>query len=225
LNRLEKAIGQTYALFLERFVRVKIGKNVVTPQEIPLGGHQDMKLANENFTINGVTVYLLAGLAEGGKKKGWQAEKAGWYVLCNGRVVVSANKSDLTGWGDGILPNFHSKHRGFVGIAIFQSTDPLQLPWTTTKRSLNRESAIYQMARNKMGSVARPVIQFLDKQYPEEIEETPSGRVLASNTRKADIRQAAAKPESVFYSEGKVKSPTDPTSQVYCQKFRFGKNS
>ena len=211
-NRLEKAIGQTYSLFLERFVRVKLEKNVVAPQEIPLGGHQDMELSNENFETDGVTVYLIAGLAEGGTK-GFQAEKAGWYVLCNGRVVVSANKSDLTGWGGGILPNFHSKHRGFIGIAMFNSKDPLKLPWTTTKRSLNRESPIYQRARNKMGSVARPVIQYLDGLYADEIEKTPTGRKLAEDNRKADIRKAASKPESVFRIK-KVKPNAPPTQQV-----------
>ena len=95
----------------------------------------------------------------------WKGGSAGWYIICNGRVVVSADRTELTGWGIRPLPLFQPKHRGFIGIALFMSEDPEALPWTTTKRGVNAEAPVFQFIRERMMTDARPVISFLDRRY------------------------------------------------------------
>lgn len=197
-TRLPLVIAQTYSLFLGRYVTLKLNKSLVEPFQIPLAGSEEVQIAHDEFEDGDVKVILFASLAARGPRKEWRYENAGWYVACNGRIVVAADKTDLTGWGSGALPSFHSKYRGFVGLAFFQSQNPLDLPWTTTKRGLNRESPIYQKARNRMRGLARPIMTFLDKMYPSDAAEEPEEREIADRVKPSDIRKAAAKPLATF---------------------------
>ena len=123
-------------MFLDRFIAVSLNEKPVLPNRIPRAESEDIPLTIDKFESHGVKVTLIAGLYP---KPLWAYERAGWYVLCNGRVVLVPTKTDLTTWGS---PRqiFQNKFNGFVGVAFFQSKDPLLLPWTTTKRGLNRES-------------------------------------------------------------------------------------
>jgi hypothetical protein len=126
-------------------------------------------------------------------------DRAGWYVICNGRVIVAADKTSLTGWGAGILPQFHSsKGRGFVGLALFASKDPLKLPWTTTKRGLNRESPVYLRARSRMQSVARPVYTYLESLYPTGDDATNDEREAAKSLDQAPDKTLFQEKPSTF---------------------------
>ncbi len=197
-QRLVKAIGQTYALFLDHHVLITVNGTRVTPEQIPVGESKDVTAAHERWTDGGVDVHLLTSLAARGQRQEWRADRAGWYVLCNGRVVVAADHGELTGWGTGALPAFHSKYRGFVGVAFFASSDPLALPWTTTKRELNRESPIYQRARSRMSNCARPVIHWLDRMYPSEAPAEAPERQIAAMVEQVNIRKVAKRASAGF---------------------------
>ena len=212
---LRDRISQAYALFLERYVRVSLNNEVVEPDSIPIGGSNEVEVAKQEFEEGDVKVTLMASLAARNANDEWPLERGGWSVLCKGRVVVSADKTDLTGWGVG-SPQFHYKYRGFVGVAFFQSDDPLSLPWTTTKRGLNRESPVYQKARNLMSGIARPVITFLNNMYPSEAAEQTRERQIAKGIQKIDIRAIAVKPPTVF----KVLPPKNPTPRTVTIQFK-----
>lgn len=191
-GRLLTLIGQTYALYLDRYIRVKLNDQVVKPFEIPIGESQDVTPAHDEFQDDGVKVRLFASLSAQPK-----AETAGWYVLCNGRVVVHADKTELTGWSSG-LQQFHTKFVRFLGLAFFQSKNPLLLPWTTTKRGLNRESSVYQKARNRMVGVSSPILKFLSRMYPTDLVEEPKERKVAEGIKPADLRKVASQATSQF---------------------------
>nr|WP_315059100.1 ATP-binding protein [uncultured Campylobacter sp.] len=74
---------------------------------------------------------------------------AGWTIACNNRVVVYADKTMLTGWGDG-LPKFHYQFNSIVGIVNFESDDPSKLPMTTTKKGVDTTSDLFFEVRRKM---------------------------------------------------------------------------
>jgi len=191
---LSNAIGHTYPAFLDSLVKVKINKVDVDRSDLPFGGSGDIKPGIDKFEEDGVKVTLLATLAPMDKRT---QEIAGWYVLCNGRVVVLHDKSDLTGWGIG-LPAFHSKYRGFVGVALFTSANPMLLPWNTSKRGLNREAVIYQKARNRMAGVSRPVITFLNEMYPSDLPERHVEREIASRVVQQDFRPLISAQSKTF---------------------------
>jgi Histidine kinase-, DNA gyrase B-, and HSP90-like ATPase len=203
-GRLTAAIAQTYALFLEDSVRVFLNGKAVEPTEIPVGGSSESKPGQVEFTKGEVKVRIFAALAAR-KDAEWAYERAGWYVLCNGRVVLPANKTELTGWGEG-MPQFHSKYNGFVGVAVFRSRNPLALPWTTTKRGLNLESPVYQSAKIEMAILARPIISFLNDMYKQELNEEQPERRIAERVVQADIRRLASQRPTPF----EVKTPDIP---------------
>jgi hypothetical protein len=158
---------------------------------IPLGTSTEITPGQVEFSKGEVKVRIIAALASRSDNE-WAYERAGWYVMSNGRVVLAADKSELTGWGEG-LPRFHSKYNGFVGLAIFRSRNPLALPWTTTKRGLHRESPVFQSARVEMMKLARPIISFLNDMYPGSLIEQPVERRIAESVRRADVRELATK--------------------------------
>jgi hypothetical protein len=200
-SALRKIVAQTYAVFLREYVSIEINGVRIEGDELPIGQSKEVSPGVDRFRKDGVTVVLTASLAVASHRR---QESAGWYVLCNGRVVVRADKTDLTGWGAG-LPAFHSKFIGFVGVALLLSEDPLLLPWTTTKRGLNRESTLYQMVVGRMGVVARPVISFLTKQYPVDPIESPPERGVAERVSQvADLRNLFKKTAVNFQAVTKV---------------------
>jgi hypothetical protein len=116
---------------------------------------------------NRVNVKLYCGL---GKKR--DPILAGWHVFCNGRLILEADKTDITGWGnksDGIsIPGFHMQYNHLRGCAYFDSDDPGKLPWNTTKTGLNTDSPIYRATKLEMMRLMRPVVDFLNKLKEEK---------------------------------------------------------
>ena len=163
-NALTDAIASSYSLFLSRFVRIRFNGTDVAPTDIPITDSAEVSASITRKSFEDVDIVIVAGLQalDGGE---WRGNTAGWYIVCNGRVVVFADRSSLSGWGAGALPVFQPKHRGFIGVALFMSSEPEALPWTTTKRGVNVESPVFQFAKELMMSNARPVITFLDRRY------------------------------------------------------------
>jgi hypothetical protein len=161
ITNLKQMIASTYPLFLREYVFLSINDIPVAPLPMSTTAGEGVEPSSLKFEEDGVKVLITAGLAEkiGGE---WNQDRAGWYVICNGRVVVWADKTDLTGWGSG-GPQYQPKFRGFLGLVFFFSNNPETLPWTTTKRGLNKESRIYQIAIKKMVLVGRPVLDFLNE--------------------------------------------------------------
>lgn len=205
LKRLHSSLSETYSLFLQRLVSVRLNSVDIPARDIPLGQSEEITPGVAELQDDGVNVEILAGLAP--RQNGaWAMDRAGWYVLCNGRVVVFADKSELTGWGV-VGPQFTPKYRGFVGVAFFFSDDPSVLPWTTTKRGLNRESRVFQLARHKMVAAGRPVLTFLNNMYPSEaLEEVPE-RKLADSVKSTPIHKLTSSGEKSFRARPRKKTP------------------
>ena len=197
LTRLQRNVAQAYTLFLERAVRIEVNESPVHPDPLPLGESLEVRPGIERYTDGGVDVILMASLATRDAQGNWSAAKAGWYVFCNGRLVVPADKSDLTGWGS-VLPQWHSKYMGFLGVAFFSAPNPLDLPWTTTKRGLNWESPVYQEAKNRMVALSRPVLNFLNRMYSSELPERPGERDMAQGVELARVGDVATRAGARF---------------------------
>lgn len=217
-NVLLREIAQTYCYFLDRYVRIVVNGDPIAPLKVPIAESGDIKAGIDEFNVDGVDVTLMAGL-NGPKDSGH--ERAGWYVLCNARVTISADKTDLTGWGVGGLPGFHSKYVRFVGLVLFHSVEPLKLPWTTTKRGLNRESRVYVTARGRMATVAKPVLSFLSRMYPTDAVAEPVERSLADSVRVVDVRQLVGRGSQAFRSPSvSARAPKTTVRIQYDAKIR-----
>ena len=104
---------------------------------------------------------------------------AGWYIVCNGRVVLSADRSEATGWGsvaeqrDG-TPKYHNQYARFRGIAFFNCKSSEKLPWNTTKTGLDGSSPTWQAALQKMLDHTRVAIRYLNE-LDRNVDEYGSG--------------------------------------------------
>lgn len=197
---LSKEISLAYTFFLDQYVRIKLNNQLVVPFDVPLGRWKNSPVSFEElqFHEGKVTVRIYASLAAPDEKGHWSGERAGWYVACNGRLVLTANQSELSGWGINVTPRYHPKFRQFIGIVFFESDDGHLLPWTTTKRGLNRESSIYLRVRNKMAVAAQPVLSYLTEIYASEDEEGPEDREIARQAERVFISSVTGSQRTVF---------------------------
>jgi hypothetical protein len=189
-GQLIERIAQTYGYFMGKFVTISVNGKPVAPENMVVSKNR----TTEEVAIENATCLIVAGLGPSDSNGRFRDATSGWFVLCNGRIVVSADKSSLTGWGGYGLPIFQPKHRPFLGIVIFASDDPESLPWTTTKASINEESIAWQRAKREMANTAKAIINFLDRRYTEsgtevdsdELKEARGGSVnpLASSAKK-----------------------------------------
>lgn len=175
-DNLKDKIAETYSLFADKVVKLSLNK--VPIPGIPVAVTETAEI--DDFKVDGCDVKIIATLMPADPDgKSWHTEDAGWFLLCNGRTVVSADKTLRTGWG-GRMPIFVSKFRAFRGIVNFLAENPEVLPWTTTKTDINQESPIYQAALPRMASTARPVLRYLDSLYSTNEVEADNARAAAS---------------------------------------------
>lgn len=121
-----------------------------------------------------VTVQIYSGLSES------DPQAAGWYIYCNGRLVLGADQTERTGWGAGgqtEVPKFHNRHARFRGYVFFDSDNASLLPWNTTKTGVDADSKIFRAIRLEMISIMRPVVDFLNK-LSREIESDEAEKPL-----------------------------------------------
>lgn len=116
----------------------------------------------------------------------------GWYVVCNGRIVLAADKSAITGWGTEGWPQWHYQYAGFIGIILFTAARATALPLTTTKRSVDTSSEVFRRARPQMRDVSKSWIAYTNqrKQALEEARRKESAAVavpLASVARQTAV--------------------------------------
>lgn len=187
-GQLIEAISRTYAFYLAKVVSITVNGKVVKGDSIEIGENREHK----SFKYGDVTIAVAAGLGTPQDGK-FRDRTSGWFVFCNGRAVVFADKSALTGWGrPQALPIFQPKHRPFLGTVFFVSEDPEQLPWTTTKSAINEDSTLWQTARREMALVGRSVISFLDGRYTDEGVEVDTKELQqASGVKRISVVAAA----------------------------------
>ena len=90
-------------------------------------------------------------------------EKAGWTIICNDRVVLHADKTKLTGWGEAGVPQYHTQFIGISGVVIFTSSKAENLPITTTKRGVDGNSELYLSTKDFMREGLKFFTDFTNK--------------------------------------------------------------
>ena len=200
VNRLNEdyTLGFDHSYFVKQLITEVTGKHrdslnsglAITINQIPLT-HQPTQLLvsdelkpayREERLSNGVNVKMYSGIAHSSPKE------AGWYIFCNGRLILEADKSSITCWGEGdgkVIPNFHNQFARFRGYIYFDSDNAGLLPWNTTKTSVDEDSRIFRHVRPSMLEIMRPVIDFLNKLDSEKKEEEEDNQVLDAAVKAA----------------------------------------
>jgi hypothetical protein len=91
------------------------------------------------------------------------SEHAGWTIVCNDRVVLYADKTRATGWGEATVPQYHTQFISIAGTVIFKSNDASKLPLTTTKRGIDGNSELYLAVKEYMREGLKHFTDFTNK--------------------------------------------------------------
>lgn len=173
--QLTREIQSAEQEYIDRGLRITVNQKtlIATPWQLAVGS--GMQPANDQFEISApgqepVHVRIFAGTAES------SPQQAGWYVFCNGRMVLEGDQSSATGWsslGPTDVPKYHNQFARFRGFVFFDCKDARRLPWNTTKTGVDTDSAIFQSVRLRMIDAMRPVITFLndldaERENPED---------------------------------------------------------
>lgn len=169
-----------------------------------------------------VGIKIYAGILKGGENEKDNPSAAGWYILCNERLIVKANKDLTTGWGEKngeTMQNFHNDYAKFRGFVFFDSEDPKLLPWNTTKTGIDLDSPIFRRTRLKMIQLARPVLEFLRNFRDEKKQEIIDSQTLESAVSKAPVvRLSQVLPNRVFSSPSLSTLGTGKIGQIQYKK-------
>lgn len=111
---------------------------------------------------------------------------AGWWVFCNGRLLLFAERSSLTGWGAAVA-SYHPQYRQFRGYVYLESLDASHLPWNTTKTGVDQDSRVWRRVQNEMKVALVEVVSILnrlktERQTAESPDEMPLTAAMATAT-------------------------------------------
>lgn len=184
---LRRILARDYMIPLMRGLKITVNGEPVHGWQLELRGSEDFAPMRDNYDDNGVHVEIIAGMvspppSDSGpdEQHSKHPETSGWYVICNGRAVLAADTSRVTGWGEGNVPKWHRQYTGFAGLALFSSTDSISLPMTTTKRSVDEGSPIFRRALHRMATPTKAWTSYTnlrknatDEAEPKEKEARP----------------------------------------------------
>lgn len=142
---------------------------------------------------------------------------AGWYVYCNGRLILGPDRTAVTGWGESRgVPQYHNQYARFRGYLFFDSTSVDKLPWTTTKEGVDAGHWAYRAMKPQMLDAMKPVIAFLnaldaEKDNPAANRESLESFVSAAEKSPATLGQITV--STAFTSPPRPKAPKAPETQ------------
>ncbi|QBB72665.1 ATP-binding protein [Pseudolysobacter antarcticus] len=202
IQNLRRTISRDYALHLARGLVVSINNEPVVGWQIRmLLGDAFAPMRQDYVEIvdgGSVRVEMLAGMAAAPPESSEpdvddrREDRNGWYVVCNGRIVVAADKTSITGWGTDGWPQWHPQYSGFIGLVMFTAQAAKLLPLTTTKRSVDSSSGVYRKAKPAMREASKAWIAYTN----ERKQALPEARRLEAHTQPISIREVTRR-ESV----------------------------
>jgi len=194
IDDLRQYISDHYAIIIGKGFSVRIeakgiSKDPITPApfflavtgDLGSGGVQPFVYRGK---FEGVTIEVYAGLLaapldeeELVEREGEQEgrSQAGWTIACNDRVVVSKDRSYLTGWGTAGVPSYHGQYTVIAGIALLWSDNVGDLPLTTTKRGLDASSVVYAKLLDVMREATKKLTSFTNSWKTKEARREPLG--------------------------------------------------
>ncbi len=179
LRELKKILGRDYTLHLHYGLKITLNGAPITGASLLLRSGGDYHPIRTKRSIDvgdgKVQIEIIAGMGApppetNAADEANGDERWGWYVICNGRVVLAGDKTAAAGWGTEGWPQWHGQYNGFIGIVLFSSADADLLPLTTTKRSIDTTSTVFRSARPNMRDLAKQWTQYTNVRKPVVVE-------------------------------------------------------
>lgn len=213
INQLVKDLARDYAFFIQNGLLIHVNGETVPSFRYQLRQSQQVEPAVDHYADDGVEVRILAGIVDEipddipDELRPDKVDRYGWFVVCNDRVVLAADKGDQTIWGVDGFNVWHPQYNGFAGFVFFQAEDQRKLPWTTTKRELDASSPLYRRTVVRMKALTESFIEYTNRRKHDlgaaKAAEAPRALIEVSQLRQPQrmrlpsVSEGSARPEYV----------------------------
>jgi len=209
--QLRRVIGSRHERYINQGVTIQVNGATIPGTTVRFAHFgQELIPAYESAQLDGVSMALYAGVGEPKRLE------AGWYIYCNGRMIVEHDQTELTGWGESVekaIPRMHYQFARFRGCVYFDSEDSSKLPWNTTKDGIDVTTDVYRSAKSIMISHTRTVIDFLNK-VDKELDEPEDKRILTDILNRATYQSPLLVPKAPKFTY-KAVPPKPPPEFVW----------
>jgi hypothetical protein len=211
---LRTILSRIYMLPLMQGLQLTVNGDPITGRRLILRNDENFAPLRNTYEDGVVVVELVAGMffpppddiAPDESARG--DRDSGWYIICNGRVVIDADRTHLTGWGENRLPRWHVQYSGFVGVALFSSINATALPMTSTKRGVDVSAGVYRRALSRMYEPTRSWIDYTNARK----EALEASKALEASAAPVEITNIV--PSSTVRLPSPPKVPTDRVANV-----------
>lgn len=143
---------------------------------------------------------------------------AGWYFFCNDRLLLVADRTPLTGWGNPAAA-YHPQYRLFRGFVYLSADDASLLPWNTTKTAVDRDSPVFRAVQSEMKTTLYAVQSVINraKQVRARVEEEdskPELLVALDDTPDRPITSLATSSQMVIPAAPPPKPKAPPAPRI-----------
>lgn len=221
INQLRNELSTRHQESLRRGMEIKVNGTALWAHQPSLQSSGSYAPINRKFELaatNGeatgkVAVQIIAGTVraknaardaalDSGEARNFQNPgEAGWYVFCNGRLLLAGDRTATTGWGSPAAA-YHPEYRNFRGYVYMDAEDAALLPWNTTKTAVDRDSQVFRDVVAQMKTALVDVQAVLNRAKSESAK--------LSELAKAGVVEVPATP----LSSSVEATPNIPVSQL-----------
>lgn len=224
--RLRLELGMNHQRPLTEGLAITVNDRPVRPYDPKLAASDEVVPINRTNSVRTsegtVRIGIVAGIAaeevgdDPEPENRTTQERAGWYLYCNRRLVLAANKTFLTGWGD-TTARYHPQYRAFRGFCYLTAENPAALPWNTTKTGVDASDPVFLRAKKEMSLALKEVQSALNslKKERQQVSQ-PKKRRLESALRSATpIRPQDVPPSRKLSVPGPTPSAAHEVNVLY----------
>jgi hypothetical protein len=211
--RLAKSIRSAHQVSISQGLQIRLDDQPLLAASVELLVSDNIHPGYMRSSLNGagkvpVQLDMYTGIGNSAPTE------AGWYLFCNDRLLLNADQTLVTGWGQSErIPRFHPQYARFRGLVFFRCEDTARLPWNTTKTGVDPEVAIFQQTRLKMVEFMSPVIKFLNRLDREN--QLPSAqRILARAVKTANLVPISSVTKEQEFNVDIAPSPPSKTQKI-----------
>ncbi len=221
VNRLRRELAMRELRLLQQGLTITVNDEPISAQPPILLAGKDLSPIHveKGLAVNGATLdmKLWAGLVEAASDDDDtdDAEKyrgeapAGWYVFCNDRLLLYADKTRLTGWGVEAA-TYHPQYGRFRGYVLLEG-DARYMPWNTTKTGVDEDSRVFREIQNEMFDAlqkVQAVINRLKKERRQPDEDTRPAVEALDEARPVTLLEVPVSPSFVVPDPAPDPPPT-----------------
>ena len=205
VSELIEELQKEHLYNIDNGLEIQVQGKRLEAKQLELLASDKIKTAYWKNTDAPLQVKIYAGVSEEDEEN---ADNTGWYIFCNNRLVVGPEK--MLGWGVKgpiRIPEYHSQYYRFRGYALLEAEDPNNLPWNTAKNGMDEDSSAYRAIFQKIVTLMRSVIDFLNKLHDEQtnyknekISETPLQDALGEAQSRSLLQITSEDVEQTFIS-------------------------